>query len=172
MQVFLSYPKEINQNQEEFITLIKKHFHLHNMSTITVGVDSYNMDAPLSTIRQKISDCSGMITIALKRLYVEKGIMNYESSVVDRTEKSITLQWFTSPFCHIEAAMAYQMGKPILIMRERDVFIEGILDPSNTGIYMPEFNLEKDLNLFFEGKKWLQLVNQFIDRMKEFANSQ
>jgi hypothetical protein len=35
------------------------------------------------------------------------------------TEESIDGKWLTTPWSHIEAAMAYQLGLPVLILRSR-----------------------------------------------------
>jgi hypothetical protein len=53
----------------------------------------------------------------------------------------MTDQWLTSPWAHIEPAMAYQIGLPVLILRESGVLDDGVLEKGIIGLYMPEFDL-------------------------------
>ncbi len=40
----------------------------------------------------------------------------------------------------IETAMAYQIGLPIVVWREKSVRAEGLFEPGVAGLYMPEFD--------------------------------
>jgi hypothetical protein len=43
-------------------------------------------------------------------------------------DEELKEKWMTSPWAHIETAMAYQIGPPILILRE-----EGVVDDGAAG---------------------------------------
>lgn len=43
-------------------------------------------------------------------------------------ERTVGDVWFTSPCCQIQPAMAFQLGLPILILWEKSVVPEGVLE--------------------------------------------
>ena len=67
----------------------------------------------------------------------------------------------TSPYCQIEPAMAFQLGLPVLILREQGVLEEGILEKGVLGMYMPEFSLSGNLNDYFKSDECIQLIGKW-----------
>jgi hypothetical protein len=102
------------------------------------------MDAPLKAIRRLLLESDGLITVALRRLWVESGEFRHGADAPWAKDKVLPARslWFTSPYCHIEPAMAYQIGLPVLILREKGVVAEGLLEKGVIGTYMPEFSLD------------------------------
>jgi hypothetical protein len=64
----------------------------------------------------------------------------------------------TIPWCHIEAAMAFQLGLPLLIFRKRGVHDDGALERGVTGFYLPEFDLTNACDDYFQKQEWRQLI--------------
>jgi hypothetical protein len=79
--------------------------------------------------------------------------------------------WLTSPFCHIETAMAYQLGLPILVLVEQGVLRDGVLERGIAGIYVPEFDLDAPLDEYFTHPQWRQLVNQWEGYVRQVVNA-
>ncbi|MEI8634190.1 hypothetical protein P4S72_23400 [Vibrio sp. PP-XX7] len=73
------------------------------------------MDAPLKAIRRLMLESNGLITISFRRFKVVTGKAKPESDA----EYTLDGCWLTSPYSHIEPAMAFQIGLPVLILRER-----------------------------------------------------
>jgi len=134
--IFLSCPQPYLKSQELFLNKLRENLRKHGLDPRTIGETDYTMDAPLIGIRSLLFETDGLIAIALKRHHVINGIsrddsdMGYDSSILDN-------RYFTSPFCQIEPAMAYQLGLPTLVFREKDVIAEGMLEPRATGMYTP-----------------------------------
>ena len=57
--------------------------------------------------------------------------------------------------------MAYQLGLPILILREKGVIEEGILEKGVVGLYMPEFDVEKPLDRYFNSTEWTAMLGKW-----------
>lgn len=57
--------------------------------------------------------------------------------------------------------MAYQIGLPILILKEKGVLGEGILEKGVTSTYMPEFDLDKSMEEYFNSEEWKQLIGRW-----------
>jgi hypothetical protein len=158
ISVFLSYPKPHRQQQAQFIERIGKHLLDRGFSPRTLGVTDYDMDAPLKAIRRLMLESNGLITIAFRRTLVEKGTVRAGADLDDSTPSPISSLWWTSPYCQIEPAMAYQLGLPILIFREKDVLAEGLLEKGVIGMYMPEFDLSKPIDAYFDSDEWHDII--------------
>lgn len=57
--------------------------------------------------------------------------------------------------------MAYQLGLPVLILRERGVLDDGILERGIVGLYMPEFDLEQPLDAYFASPEWNGIIGKW-----------
>jgi hypothetical protein len=56
--------------------------------------------------------------------------------------------------------MAFQIGLPIMILRESGVIADGILEKGVTGTYLPEFSLYNGIN-YLDSQEWKQIFNQW-----------
>jgi hypothetical protein len=57
--------------------------------------------------------------------------------------------------------MAYQLGLPILIFREKGVLPEGILEPGVVGYYMPEFDLSQNIDDYLKSMPWKDVLGRW-----------
>lgn len=156
--VFLSYPRPHIAEQDAFINVLKDYLRSRGLQPRTLGVTDYDPDSPLKAIRRLMVESNGVITIAFKRTYIEKGINKYQCNVDGSEESDVQDIWLTSPWCHIEPAMAFQLGLPILIFREKGVLEEGIMEKGVVGLYMPEFSLTDDPEKNIKDPQWKQLL--------------
>jgi hypothetical protein len=158
ISVFLSYPTPHLKQQAQFIQKIDEHLLDRGFSPRTLGVTDYDMDAPLKAIRRLMLESNGLITIAFRRTLVEKGAVRAGADLEGYAASPISSVWWTSPYCQIEPAMAYQLGLPVLIFREKDVIAEGLLERGVIGTYMPEFDLSKPIDAYFASDEWHDII--------------
>lgn len=154
ISIFLSYPKPSFESQREFIQKIKDYLEQRGFVPRTLGVTDYDMDAPLKAIRRLMLESNGLITVAFRRTHIERGTSRFGTDIEELQESSIENKWLTTPWAHIEPAMAYQLGLPILIFREREVIEDGILEKGVVGLYMPDFSLENSFDDYFFSPEW------------------
>jgi hypothetical protein len=171
ISVFLSYPKPAFSRQKAFVENISGYLSGRGFDPRTLGVTDYDVDAPLTAIRRLMLESNGLLTIAFRRTYVEKGTARLRTDIDKLEETRIDDTWLTTPWAHIEPAMAYQLGLPVLILREKGVAADGILERGVVGLYMPEFDLDaaaEDYLLAAEWKgiigKWEGYVRAVVDR--------
>jgi hypothetical protein len=67
--------------------------------------------------------------------------------------------------------MAYQLGLPILLLREQGVLAEGVFERGVVGLYSPEFDLEVDPASFLNSIEWQQIVRQWETRVNLVAEN-
>lgn len=155
--IFLSYPKPFTKSQGEFISKLIEHLRSRGYEPRTLGITDYDMDAPLKAIRRLMLESNGLITIAFRRALIIEGSGKPETD----SSYSINGEWLTSPWSHIEPAMAFQIGLPVLILREKGVLEEGVLEKGILGTYMPEFDLDFSPSEYLESTEWNQLVRKW-----------
>ena len=66
ISVFLSYPKPCFEKQEQFVMWIRAHLEQRGFNPRTLGVNEYDMDAPLKAIRRLMLESNGLLTIAFR----------------------------------------------------------------------------------------------------------
>lgn len=140
--VFVSRPTPHLKAQQEFIDLFTHELETRGFSPLTLGPgSSYDYEAPLVGIRRMLRHCCGLVSIAFRRTHAIAATKYLGADVLDQSEQKLDDVWLTSPYCQIEPAMAFQLGLPILILREEGVLAEGVLEKGVTGLYLPEFKL-------------------------------
>ena len=179
--IFLSYPKPFLPDQEFFIKRVDSYLKRRGFDPRTLGVSEYDMEAPLNAIRRMISESHGLLSIALKKTFATGVVRrpgkssleppDYNPDGIIDTERKFENIWFTSSWCHIEAAMAHQVGLPILILREKGVFIEGVLEKGAVGLYMPEIDLDNTKSKYFSTKEWKNLIAQWEGYVRSVGKS-
>lgn len=159
--VFLSYPQPYLKKQKMFIDELVKQLKSRGFEPRTLGVTDYDIEAPLVAIRRIMLESNGLLTIAFRRAYIKKGLGKPDTDIENMIEYDISNKWLTSPYCQIEPAMAFQIGLPILIFREKGVLADGILEKGVVGTYMPEFDIDKPIDEYFHSNEWNQLIGRW-----------
>ncbi|MCR6481672.1 hypothetical protein M8542_02470 [Amycolatopsis sp. OK19-0408] len=159
--VFFSYPKPYNSRQMDFIRDLSRDLKRRGFFPRTLGVTDYDMDAPLKAVRRLMFESHGLLAVAFRRIYVDSGTGNFRADVEGISEVPLEGVWLSTPWVHIEPAMAYQLGLPILIMRESGVAADGILEKGVTGLYAPEFDLDDDSSSYLDSVEWDRIVKRW-----------
>lgn len=160
-RIFLSYPKAHTLAQLRFIDSLGACLRDRGFEPRTLGVNQYDADAPLTAIRRLMSESNGLVAVALRRLWVERGRWRKGAEVDGASESAASDVWLTSPYCQIEPAMAYQLGLPVLILRERGVVAEGLLEDGVVGTHLPEFSLDDDPAAYLESLEFASVLAEW-----------
>ena len=169
--VFLSYPRPCMNGQQTFIDRIDDQLRSRGLGSRTLGVTDHDWDAPLKAIRHLMLASCGLIAIAFRRTYINQGIGNCRTDTGNSMTCLLNDEWLTSPWVHIESAMAYQIGLPILILREKGVMAEGLLENDVAGICIPAFDLGGALDCYFTSPVWGDLISRWEVQVKSIAES-
>jgi len=131
--VFLSFPKPHMVRQQNVVSVLCGYLEERGLTARTLGVTDYDSDAPLTAIRRLMLESNGLIAIAFRRSRHDKMVVNANSDIGDRPERVVEGSWSTSIWAHVEPAMAYQLGLPILLLREHNVLAEGVIRARRRG---------------------------------------
>jgi hypothetical protein len=158
------------KRQDEFIDSIKTILDSKGFLARTLGVTDYDMEEPLTAIRRLMLECNGVITIAFRRTLIIEGTIR-STSDNGETETSLKNIWLTSPYSHIEPAMAFQVGLPVLILREKGVIADGVLEKGIIGTYLPEFNLDMEVEKYLLSNEWNQILGKWEGYVRKVVDN-
>jgi hypothetical protein len=172
--IFLSRPNPFTNEQEIFLNILVELLHKNDMKNITLEAKDYNPYESLTCLQEMIKRCYGMIIVSFGQSYIEKGIAkkgaNSGTGFFEATENNINKSWITSPFCHIEGAIAFSNNLPILTIEQEHIKIEGILKKGDHSIKGPQFSLDSSdtISLYFSNEHFIDAFNLWIEKVKLF----
>jgi hypothetical protein len=135
INIFISHPTPHNRKQQRFLELIEAQLMSHGLNPTNLGKQNWNYKSPMKPISDLMRTCKGAIIIGLERYH---SYIGYEKEKIESIHRYVSTPWI-----HIEAGMAYQTGLPLLILKEKKLVAEGILDPNISEYFVFEFEIEK-----------------------------
>ncbi len=137
IDIFLSAGKTSTEAQERFVQGIEAHLQRNGMSPRTVGRTEFSSEQPLRLISRLIDECSGTVIVAFERTHISRGLERRGSGA----EKGVAGVNLPTVWNQIEAAMAYSHFHPLLVIVEKGVKPEGLLE-SGYDWYVQEIDLD------------------------------
>ncbi len=122
--IFLSVGGIANDEQEAFVQAVESRLRSEGLTPNTVGRNTFSVDAPLKTVEKLMERCVGTVVLALERTYFPNGVEKRGGD----NEKAISDIAIPTPWNHIEAAMAYTRGMPLLVIVQEGLRDEGLLE--------------------------------------------
>lgn len=124
VDVFLSFGRTSTPEQEAFVSAIEQYLHQNGLTPRAIGRSEFSSLQPLKFIEQVMRQCSGTVVLAFERVHIEQGIERQGSE----DEAPIRYQKLPTVWNQIEAAMAYVLGHPLLVIVEKGLRNEGLLE--------------------------------------------
>jgi hypothetical protein len=124
VDVFLSVGRT-TPDQETFVAAVENYLQANDLRARTVGRSEFSSEQPLKQVERLMHECSGAVILAYERLYIQDGIDRRGSDA----EQALSPCSLPTVWNQIEAAMAYTLGRPLLVMVEVGLRNEGLLEP-------------------------------------------
>ena len=137
-RVFLSVGRPHDAAQAAFLMKLEASLRARRMEPWTLGRSDYDYRNPLRAIRSSMMECHGAVIVGLERSY--SPILFERRGSPD--QRRITHVASSTPWNQLEAGMAYQLELPLLILKERALRAEGILDPAIGDYFVTEFDID------------------------------
>lgn len=162
IKVYLSVGTPHNEIQQRYLDTLKAELAKYHIEGQTLGSTFWSVKKPLLPIQKSMEEVSGCIVLAMERFYAVEGIYKRSST----QEKKIANELYATPWSQIEAAMAYQAGLPLFIMKDEAIRGEGMLDPATHDWMIVHFNPEKPEDLLKDPlraflQSWVEEVRAF-----------
>lgn len=166
--IFLSYSMPIVPRQGRFINDLKVALEGRGLEPRTLGVTDYDADIPLVAIRRLLAETNGLVAVAFRRRELAARPMTSPSSSTESElgDAAGYGRWTTSPYCHIEAAMAFQIGVPVLTLIESGVIRDGVLQDGVIGPRVSSFDLTRRVPHYLRSVEWQQNLDKWEHRVR------
>lgn len=123
--VFISVGSTFLPQQKTFVAGVEQYLRDNGLAPRVMGdTDINSQGQPLKNILDVMKQCSGTVVIAFERKYLQEGAEKRGSSV----ERILKSEKLPTVWNHIEAAQAYLLGHPLLVIAEQDLYCEGLLE--------------------------------------------
>jgi len=104
-----------------------------------IGKNEYPTGSPISKIAEVMRSCDGVIIVAYERKFIQTGTERRGGP----NETPLGNEIYTTPWNHIESAMAYSLGLPIYIIAQTGLKEEGLIE-SKSDWYVQRIDLTVD----------------------------
>jgi hypothetical protein len=135
--VFLSVGAPHLAVQTQFLERVERSLRARGFRCQTLGRNNYDNRNPLRAIRDLMLHCDGAVIVGFERRFARTAIEKRGASG-ERTLKDVRT---ATPWNHLEAGMAFQLDLPLLILKDRTIHAEGILDQAVGEYLVFEFDL-------------------------------
>lgn len=164
-KVFLSVGSTANSTQEDFVQLMEQFLEANDLTPQTVGRSYFSSKQPLAAIDELLQECAGTVIIAYERIHLGTAVEKRGSP----KEKPLDGLNLPTVWNQIEATMAYTLGHPLLVLVEKGLKYEGLLEEGNDG-FVQEIDLDKPVfeNRMFQGvfADWKKRIEQYKKQQK------
>lgn len=132
--IFLSRPtfisKEYEQGMDNFLTLLRA----SDIEPRTIGTTDFNFKSPMDGVIELMRKCSGAIILGYPQIVINDGLLK---DTPLSTPVILGTEWN-----HIEAALAYSLGIPTLVIRDRTVSTRGVFDRGTLNAFLYPIDLK------------------------------
>lgn len=171
ISAFLSVGTTHNDKQQNYWDNLVKYLDSKNIKAETLGDNFWSLNSPLIPIQRRMQEVNGAVILAMERFHSKEGTYRRGS----KEQKNFKDQYFATVWTQLEGAMAYQLGLPLLILKEKKLVAEGMFDPQIHEWRVNNINLDDPGELFRNPLKalintWVQDVQTFYES-KKLSNS-
>jgi hypothetical protein len=124
--VFVSVGSTRTPQQSAFRDAVFDELRRNGLDPHTPDQTDHSSDAPLKSVYKELQRSSGSLILAFSRIQIIEGYemaADGESSVRPFNDRAIATPWN-----HVEAALAWTMSHPMLVLREDSIVPSGLLE--------------------------------------------
>lgn len=149
--IFLSRPSWIDPKYEQGLDLFIGFLKHQNLIPRTLGTTDYPTNSPLDEVIALMKKCNGAIILGYPQIIVETGALKNKHL---QTPIVLGTEWN-----HIEAALAYSLNIPLLVIHDlgvsRGIFDRGTLNAFlySADLKNPAWFMERNIEGAFEAWK-------------------
>ncbi len=124
IDVYLSAGKPANAEQEAFLQAVERFLRQRDLDPRTPGRTHLANKQPLKAVEQCMRTCKGIVVVAYERLYAPVAIERRGGPDQKGLEDAIV----PTVWNQVEGAMAYTLGLPVLILAQKGLRSEALLE--------------------------------------------
>lgn len=121
-KIFLSVATPHTQSQVNYITNLKSKFKNEGFQLATLEDGDWNNEDPIKPIYALMKQCAGCIVLLMERYFIDTGKIKRGSE----NEKELKGLSLSTPWCQIEATLAYTQNIPLIVLKDKNVYNDGV----------------------------------------------
>ena len=124
IDVYLSAGRPATKEQEEFLQAVERFLKQHDLNPLTPGRSHLANKQPLKAVEKCMHGCKGIVVVAYERLYAPLAIeLRGGPDKKEHEHAMVPTVWN-----QVEGAMAYTLGLPVLIIAQKGLRSEALLE--------------------------------------------
>ena len=127
MKVFLSVGATYSKDQERFVRAFEEFLVWNGCQELTVGRDQPRSRQPILEARELMETADAVVVLAFTRYFVERALEYPGSKAPARPEIEIKDVKYPTVWNQLEAAMAFGLKLPLLVILENGLHQEAML---------------------------------------------
>lgn len=159
-KVFISVGTAYTDKQREFVDAVVQWVQAEGLSPQMMMRTVYPDKQPLKVIQETMTQCDGTLVIAFERIFVNDG----EEKRGGVGQKALQGQIIPTVWNQIEAAMAYGLNQPILVLVEKGARREGLLEDKFEWLVMP---IDVDANII-STREFTETLRKWFKNLEKY----
>ncbi len=137
--IFISRPTIIDKQFSKGLDNALNFLEQNDFKPRTLGSSDYPSESPLNEVLRIMKECDGIIVLGYPQILIKSGY-NKSKKIID--EIILSTEWN-----HIEAALAYSLSLPMLVIHHLGIS-RGIFDRGTLNSFIYEIDLTNDSWIF------------------------
>lgn len=160
MQVFLSVGRVPTNTHKRFLDRLDERLRNRGIESRTIGRNTFTAGQPLEKIEDEIRKSHGLLVLAMRRTEFSQGGVEYTAP--DQPPTAIASRVYATPWHQIELAMARMLKLPTLVILERGIYEEGLLE-DKYGWYVYRTDVSQSA---FDKEEFVGILDDWCQRVK------
>ena len=127
LPIFVSVGRHYRSEETVLIERISTTLRAFGATPLTLPPERWDARTPLQAISRLMSQCAGVLVIAFPRVRCVHGYEWPDSP----EQQLIATREVATVWLHVEATLAFAIGLPTLVLTERRLHPEGLLNPKH-----------------------------------------
>lgn len=125
-KIFVSAGTPANDSQKAFRDAVIRAIELAGLSPRLMSANDWDYKNPLRGVRRAMQECRGALVIAYARYQFDSGLELREGG-----NRTLEMVAFPTAWNQIEAAMAYERGLPLLVVAQKGLRQDALLESTS-----------------------------------------
>lgn len=139
-KVFFSMPGIMTKEDRHVVESYKESLIKRGFEVKEYQRDNYPKFGQLNNIRCEMNKVAGIIAFGFKQINISSG--SYRCNTIEVQDYSG--KWLSTPWSEIEVGMAIALGRPILLIHDKEV-TEGVFDPILSEYFVGSISTDIDI---------------------------
>jgi hypothetical protein len=155
--IFISKANSLTRSQQGFVESLHQILKERQLEPRTLGETDFPNETPLGAVKSLLGECEGCIVLGFTQMVVTEGVLKPDTG----EQKDISNVKLPTTWNHIETAMAFMKGIPIMIICESGIQA-GIFDKGITDRYIHQTDLGEG---WLRSPRFLQPFNNWLEEV-------